>query len=157
MSGRLWLRAPPSTSLRTGFESLRVSGKRSVPRLERLLDRDGALQRLRRGAERGHEAIAHRLHLAPAVRLQGLPNHALVLAQQVTDLRVAEALRHRGGAFDVGEEDGVDGRGRRCWLGASDRTGKLFDEGGHTLIVPVVDGEEARMRNAGRQLLPGTD
>src|SRR3989337_1249973 len=98
MSGRLWLRSP--------FESLRVSGKRCVPLLERPLHGDGALQRARGGAERGHETVAHRLHLRAAVGGEALADDALMLAEEFAGLGVAEALGEGGGALDVGEADG---------------------------------------------------
>src|SRR5207247_10473422 len=40
---------------------------------DRPLDSDGALERPRRGAERGHETVAHRLDLASPLRLPRLP------------------------------------------------------------------------------------
>src|SRR3990172_6915220 len=103
MSGRLWLRSP--------FESLRVSGKVRISFIERPLDGDGALQRLRRRAKRGHEAVAHGLHLRATVRLQRLPHDALVLAQPLPRPGIAEALCHGRGALDVREEDGAEGAG----------------------------------------------
>src|SRR3990170_4208593 len=76
---------------------------------ERPLDGGGALQRLHRRPERGHEAVAHGLDLGAAVVAEAVADDALVLAQDLAGLRVAEALGHRRGAFDVGEEDGAEG------------------------------------------------
>ena len=105
MSGRLWLRSPfdPSTPLR-----IRVSGKGGISFIERALYGDGALQSPHRRGERGHEAVAHRLHLGAAVGAEALAGDALVLPQDLARLRVAQALGEGGGAFDVGEEDGED-------------------------------------------------
>src|SRR3972149_1842229 len=97
MSGRLWLRSP--------FESLRMSGKGRVPLREGALHGDGALQRAPGGAERGHEAVAHRLRPGAAVGGEALPDDALMLAEEFAGLGVAEALGEGGGALDVGEED----------------------------------------------------
>ena len=49
----------------------------------RILYRDGAFQRLRRRGEGGHEAVAGRLDLAAAVRLQRFARDALVLAKNL--------------------------------------------------------------------------
>src|SRR3990172_9132731 len=80
-----------------------------VPLLERPLDGNGTLQRLGRRAERRHEAVAHGLDLAAAVRLQTVARDALVLAEHHPRLLVPEPLGEGCGAFDVREEDGVDG------------------------------------------------
>jgi hypothetical protein len=66
---------------------------------------------------------------------QPLPRDALVLAQDLAGPGVAEALGHRGGALDVGEEDRAEGTGFR---GCSRRRSfafarKLFDESRPTL------------------------
>ena len=84
MSGRFFLRSP--------FESLRVSGQGRIPLRERALQRDGALHRSGDRPKRGHEAVAHRLHLRPAVRLQHLARDPLVLAQHLAPLLVAAGL-----------------------------------------------------------------
>src|SRR3990172_13232181 len=78
----------------------------SVPLLERRLDGNGALQRLRRRGERGHEAVAHGLDLGAAVGAQALAGDALVLPQHLPRLFIAQPLGEGCGALDVSEEDG---------------------------------------------------
>src|SRR5205823_1579078 len=63
---------------------------------DRPLDSDGALERPRRGAERGHETVAHRLDLASPVRLQRLTRDPLVFAQHIARCGVAQTVRKRG-------------------------------------------------------------
>ena len=84
---------------------------------EGALEGDGALEGGGDAAEGGHEAVAHGLHFGAAVRLQGLAGDALVLAEDVAALGVAEALHHLGVADDVGEEDGAEGCRTRCGRG----------------------------------------
>src|SRR3989304_3615281 len=68
---------------------------------------DRALQRLRHAAEGRHEPVTHGLDLRAAVGAQALARYALVLPQDLAGLGVAEPLRHRCGALDVGEQDCV--------------------------------------------------
>src|SRR3990172_4835247 len=79
-----------------------------VPLREGALHGDGALQRLRRRAERRHESVTHRLHLGAAVGGERLADDAFVLAQHLPRPGVAEALGEGGGAFDVREEDRIE-------------------------------------------------
>src|SRR3970282_2610810 len=81
-----------------------------IPLRERLLYSDGALHCLRRRAEGGHEAVAHRLDFRAAVGLQRLPYDALVLSQDFARPGVAKAFGQGGGAVDIGEQDG-----HRAW------------------------------------------
>src|SRR5262249_44883950 len=55
----------------------------------------------------------HSLDLGPAVGRQRLPCDPLVLAQDLTAFRVAEALHHRRVALDVGKKNGAYRRWRR--------------------------------------------
>ncbi len=56
-------------------------------------------------AERRHEAVAHRLNLGAAVCLQRLTGDALVFAENVAALCVAEAGHHLSVADEIGEEN----------------------------------------------------
>jgi len=88
-----------------------------------LLHGDGGVEGAGSRGEAGHEAVAHGLDLGAAVCAQGVAGQALVLAQDVAGLGVAEVVGEVGGGFDVGEEDGaqesgfggegVDGAGER--------------------------------------------
>jgi hypothetical protein len=57
-------------------------------------------------AEGGHEAVPHRLHLDPSVRLQHVACDPLVFPQHLAPAIVAEARHHLCVADEVGEEDG---------------------------------------------------
>src|SRR5947208_8671054 len=75
---------------------------------ERLLDRDRAFERAARRGKRRHEAVAHALQLRAAVLGQALADERVVRAQELVGRGVAEALRERRGADQVGAEDGEE-------------------------------------------------
>ena len=100
----------PSSSI--GSPALRPTRTRQRLALalgEGALQGDGALDGFGDAAERGHEAVAHRLDLGAAVRLQHFARDPLVLAEDGAAAFVAEAGHHLGVADEVGEEDGAEG------------------------------------------------
>ena len=78
------------------------------------LDIGRAAYGVRHILERGHDAVAGVLDLAPAMRLEPAPNNCVVRPNQFERRAVAEPRRHLGRTDDVGEHDraqrGVDGR-----------------------------------------------
>ncbi|KKL58421.1 hypothetical protein LCGC14_2225600, partial [marine sediment metagenome] len=66
----------------------------------------GALQRLGRRGEGGHEAVASVLDFCAAVDVEGLADDGVVSAQYLLSLRVAQALGEAGGALHVRKQDG---------------------------------------------------
>ncbi len=86
------------------------------------------------GGEGGHEAIAGVLDLGATVGLEGIADDAVVGAQHLLGLGIAQALGEGGRALHVGEEDGDKaGRSRsRCGLVA--------------FAQELVDGRHQRLR-----------
>ena len=77
-------------------------------------------------AERGHEAVAHRLDLGAAVLLQDFAGDALVLAEDRAAALVAEAGHHLRVPDEVGEEHGAEGNIPR----------RFCQQGGHAIGFP---------------------
>src|ERR1044071_4602254 len=69
--------------------------------VERPLECDSAIEGGGHRGERGHEAVAHGFDLGPTVLLERVARNALVLAENVAALRVAETVHHLGVAHDV--------------------------------------------------------
>jgi hypothetical protein len=70
------------------------------------LDADGAGHSPPCGRKGHHEAVAYRLDLVAAVRLDLLTHQLPLAAQYLLCGLIAPTRRQVGGAFDVGEEDG---------------------------------------------------
>ena len=77
----------------------------ALARREVALDRLGALERAGDEREAGHDAVAGVLHLAPPALGDRGAHEVVVLVEQHLRALVAEALRERGRALDVGEHD----------------------------------------------------
>ena len=73
---------------------------------EAALDGDGAPETTAGAPEYEHEAVPDSLYLSALVGLHLLTHEGVVVTQELHPARVAQALSHRGGALDVGEEDG---------------------------------------------------
>jgi hypothetical protein len=73
---------------------------------ERPLQCDGALDGFGHRPERGHEAVAHRLHLGAAVCVQRLPHDAFMLAKDFPATFVAQAGHHLLDEADLPPEFG---------------------------------------------------
>ena len=70
------------------------------------LDIGGGAHRVRHVVERGHDAVAGMLDLAPAVRLKSAPDQRVMRPHEFERRAVAETRRHLGRTDDVGEHDG---------------------------------------------------
>ena len=75
---------------------------------QRLVDRDGAGDRLPGREEGDHEAVADRVDLAPAVLGDRLADDAAVALDRLSCDLVAHAMGEVGRAHDVGEHQGED-------------------------------------------------
>ena len=99
------------------------------------LDIGGGAHRVRDIVERGHDAVAGVLDLAPAIGLKPAPDQRVVRPHEFERRAVAEARRHLGRTDDVGEHDGAQprihgGRGRaRRRLRIADAAEERFDGG----------------------------
>ena len=75
------------------------------------LDLQGRLHGRHRGPEGGEDAVPGVLDLLALVGRQGGADGVVVAVQDLLGFGVAEGLRERGGGFQVGEEEGAEGRG----------------------------------------------
>src|SRR5688500_827994 len=74
-----------------------------LERLERLEDRPGTVDRLRRTLEHDEEAVAGRIELAPRETLQLAPHDRVVALEQLPPATVAQLARQLRGAHYVSE------------------------------------------------------
>src|SRR3990172_8448196 len=155
---RLGVRAHSSGQLDGGAEQVLVLGDRLagveadahadwllplcvVAASEGLLDSDRALQGMRGGGERRHDAVARVLDLIGAVGLQPLADQLVMGAQELVGLGVAPALGEGGRTLHVREQDSerraADG-GRRGNSGLLIFRQELLDSLAEDLILRLV-------------------
>jgi hypothetical protein len=80
------------------------------PPVARALHVDRAAHRRRDAGEGDHQAVAGRLHLVATVLGDRLAHRGEMLAANLVGAVIADAVQQLGGAHQVGEEDGDEGR-----------------------------------------------